>query len=297
MTGPMRRTETALLIVLAATWGAVYPLTTIALRHVTPEAVVFWRTAAAAAVLAPVALRPRVLAAVKKRWRDVLVAAGLQATVPLVLLTFGQQHVSASVAGVISGAQPVMVALLAVAVPGARHPGLRELAGIAAGAAGVVLLFARSLGGHTQLTGGLLVLGSAIFFALGAVWIDARLSDVPPLATATTAVTASAVALLPFAIISGGSYRSLPVVADLAALGAVGTGAALVLFYTLIQHSGAARAGLGFLLAPAFAVIYGATLLSEKLTSEIIAGLVLITGGSLLTLHTRSRPGDHSPAT
>lgn len=281
----MRRTEPALLLVLAAAWGAVYPLTTVALRHVSPEGVVFWRTAAAAAVLAPAAVRPWMLATVKKRWRAVLVATGLQATVPLVLLTLGQQHVSASVAGVISGAQPAAVALLALAIPGAHRPGFRELAGIATGAAGVVLLFARGLdSGHTQLAGGLIVLGSAICFALGAVWIDARLTDVPPLATAATAMCVSAVALLPFAIIEGGAHVSLPVAADLAALGAVGTGAALVLFYTLIRQVGAARAGLGFLLAPAFAVLYGVALLHDRLTSEIVTGLVLITVGSLLTL-------------
>lgn len=37
----MRRAETASLLVLAAMWGAVYPLTTVVLRDITPQGVVF----------------------------------------------------------------------------------------------------------------------------------------------------------------------------------------------------------------------------------------------------------------
>ena len=293
----MRRAETALLIVLAAAWGAVYPLTTIALRHVSPQDVVFWRAATAAAVLAPAALRARALPVLREHWRDLLVAAALQAAIPLVLLTIGQQHVSASIAGIISGTQPIAVALLALAVPGTRRPGALGLGGIAVGAAGVALLFARGLGAnHTELSSGLLVLGSAVFFALGAVWIDVRLSQVPPLVIAATAMSASALALLPFAVAGSGSSRLLPAAADLAVLGVLGTGAPLVLFYALIRRAGATRAGLGFLLAPAFAVIYGTALLGNKLTAEIIAGLTLITAGSVITLHARRQMGNDAPA-
>lgn len=226
----------------------------------------------------------------RTRWRAVLVAAVLQATVPLLLLTAGQEHVSASVAGIISGAQPIVVATFALVIRGARRPGSRDLLGIAVGISGVALLFAGGLGmGHTALLSGLEVLGSAAFFALGAVWIDARLSGVQPQVIAASAMCVSAVALLPFAVASGGSYRSVSVDAALAALGIVGTGAALVLFYSLIQRAGATRAGLGFLLAPAFAVIYGATLLGDKLSPAVVSGLALITAGSLLALCSRQR--------
>jgi drug/metabolite transporter (DMT)-like permease len=286
----MRRAETALLVALAATWGAVYPLTTVVLRDITPEGVVFWRTATAACVLVPVALGSGALSVLRTRWRALLVAAVLQATLPLLLLTAGQEHVSASVAGIISGAQPIIVATFAVVIRGAHRPGAGDLLGIAVGISGVALLFGGGLEpGHTELLGGLEVLGSAVFFALGAVWIDARLAGVQPVVTAACAMGVSAVALLPFAAVSAGSYRSVSVDAELIALGTAGTGASLVLFYSLIQRVGATRAGLGFLLAPAFAVIYGATLLGDKLSPGIVGGLGLITAGSLLALRSRQR--------
>jgi len=137
----------------------------------------------------------------------------------------------------------------------------------------------------TSLLAGLAVLGSAVLFALGAVWIDARLADVPPLAIATTAMCFSAIALLPFAA-SSATLPSPRTATMLLALGAVGTGAALVLFYALIQRISAARAAIAFYLAPGFAVLYGTTLLHDELTATILAGLGLITAGSLLTFAT-----------
>jgi drug/metabolite transporter (DMT)-like permease len=280
----VRRADFGLILILAAIWGAVYPLTTLALRQVSPQEVVFARTAAAALILVPLAIRGQVLEVARKRWPDVLAAAALQATIPLVLLTVGQQYVSASVAGIISGAQPIAVAVLAFVIPGARRPGRQVMAGIAVGLVGIVLLFSDHLGASgTSLLAGLCVLGSAIFFALGAVWIDARLADVPPLAVATTAMCVSAVALLPFAA-SSATLPSPRTAAALLALGAVGTGGALVLFYALIQRISAARAGIAFYLAPCFAVLYGTTFLHDKLTVAILAGLGLITAGALLTL-------------
>jgi drug/metabolite transporter (DMT)-like permease len=284
----VRRAEVALLILLAAAWGALYPLTAFSLRALSPQGVVFARTAIAAVVLVPVAAHRRVLAAVMTHWRDVLVAAGLQATIPLLLLTAGQQRVSASVAGIISGAQPIAVALFALGLSGARRPSARDLTGIMVGVAGVVLLFAGHLtASRTSFLGGAEVLGSAVFFALGAVYIDARLSGVPPLGTAAAAMCVSAVVLAPFAV-TATAVPAAPAHAAVAALGVV-SGAALVLFYALIRRAGAPRAGIAFYLAPAFAVLYGVTLLGNQLTPAVLAGLGLITAGSLLTLRPRPR--------
>jgi drug/metabolite transporter (DMT)-like permease len=283
----VRRADVGFILILAATWGAVYPLTSMALRQVNPQDVVFARTATAALVLIPFAVRGNIVRAVCGRWAEVLAAAVLQAAIPLVLLTIGQQHVSASVAGIIAGTQPVIVALLAFAVPGARRPGWQAIVGITIGLAGIVLLFSDDLGASgTSLLAGLAVLGSAIFFALGAVWIDARLADVPPLGVATAAMCVTAIALLPFAAISAALPTPRTAVV-LLTLGAIGTSAALVLFYRLIQRTGAARAGIAFYLAPGFAVLYGAVLLHDKLTPAILAGLAMITAGSLLALTTR----------
>ena len=66
------------------------------------------------------------------------------------------------------------------------------------------------------------------------------------------------------------------------ALGAIGTGVAFLIFYTLIADVGPARASIVAYLAPGFAVGYGVALLGESITAGTIAGLVLILAGSWL---------------
>jgi drug/metabolite transporter (DMT)-like permease len=93
----------------------------------------------------------------------------------------------------------------------------------------------------------------------------------------------SAIVWLPVAL------ASLPVhgppadaVASLLALGAGGTGIAFLFFYKSIAEVGPARASVVAYVAPAFAVVYGATLLGEAVTAGTIAGLALILAGSWL---------------
>jgi drug/metabolite transporter (DMT)-like permease len=280
----LTRRDSALLLVLGATWGAVYPLTTIALRELSPPAVVFYRAALAAVVLLPVALRAGVLRAAAARPLAVLGAALLQATIPLVLLTAGQQHVSAALAGIVLATQALWAAVLTAAASGG---GLRArtLAGILTGLCGVIALFAADLrlDGSTGL-GGLELLAAAACYAAGSVYIERVIPEVPPVATAAAAMTVSAIALVPFAAATGLAIPGLATAVWVVVLGVVGTGAALAGFYLLIQRAGAVRANLAGYLAPAFAVLYGLTFLGEHLHPGAIAGLALILAGSYLAV-------------
>src|SRR3712207_5438800 len=97
----MNRRTWGLLLVLAALWGAVYPLTSITLRGLPPVAVVSGRVALAALLLLPLALRRGALRPLWRRPRTIIETALVQSTVPLLLLTAGQQHVDAGLAGIL----------------------------------------------------------------------------------------------------------------------------------------------------------------------------------------------------
>ncbi len=278
----MTRRDALLLLLLGAVWGAVYPLTSLALRELDPPSVVVARTTLAALLLVPLAIHGRLLAWFRVRPARLLVAALLQATIPLLLLTIGQQHVAAGLAGILVGTQPVWATALTVAVDRSVHP--RELLGILAGLIGVVLLFLQDLDNvGTGLWGGALLLGAAGCYGTGTVYIQHRLADVPPLATATAAMAISAVALAPLVITAAAPRLDAVTIGWLLALGIGGTGAALVLFYGLIQRIGAVRANLAAYLAPSFAVAYDAAFLHGRITATVLGGLVLVTVGSLLT--------------
>jgi drug/metabolite transporter (DMT)-like permease len=276
------RRDAALLVLLGAIWGAVYPLTAVALRELSPPAVVVARTALSALVLLPFAARRDVLDALRARQAAVLVAALLQATIPLVLLTVGQQHVSAGLAGILVASQPVWAAVLTTVLDRRVH--LRQFAGVLIGLCGVALLFLRNLDLRSASGwGGLALLAAAVFYAAGTVHIQRAIPDVPPLGAATAAMTVSALALTPFASLTDLRIPDLVTLGWLIALGVGATGGALVLFYALIHRVGAVRANLAGYLAPGFAVGYGAALLGERITIEGVAGLVVILAGSYIT--------------
>jgi drug/metabolite transporter (DMT)-like permease len=63
-------------------------------------------------------------------------------------------------------------------------------------------------------------------------------------------------------------------------LGVLGTGAAYVVYFALIQTAGVSRAILVTYLVPAFALAYGAIFLDEGIRVRALVGLVLILGGT-----------------
>jgi len=277
----MTRRDAALLILLGAAWGSVYPLTTLVLRELPAPTVVLARTGLAALVLVPLAVRRDVLRPTLGRLTAVLGAALLQATFPLILLTTGQQHVSAALAGILLATQPAWAAMLTwIADRGLR---IRELAGVLIALGGIVVLYSRDL--HLDSAsgrGGLELLAAAACYGAGTVYIHRIIPEIPPLAIATAAMTVSAVAMAPFAAVAGFPVPDPVTAIWLVVLAVAATGGALVLFYTLISRTGAIRANLAGYLAPAFAIAFGRVFLNEPIHAQAIAGLALILIGSYL---------------
>ena len=275
----MRLRDAALLIILGAAWGAVYPLTALALRGFSPAAVVAGRTALSAVILLPVAVRAGLVQAARKRPAALTAGAVLQATLPVTLLTFGQQHVASGIAGIILASQPVWAAVLTSVLD--RTLRLLELAGVAVGLGGIALLswpvgdaMAASAWGLAAL------IAAAVSYATGAVYIQRVISSIPPLVTASSAMVVTAVVLVPFAAATWTRMPGWASTGWLVGL-AVATGPALVLYYTLIHRTGPVRATLAGYLAPGFALL-GSAFLGQVLTTADIAGLVLVLAGSYL---------------
>jgi drug/metabolite transporter (DMT)-like permease len=276
------------LLIVSALWGAVYPLIEVALRDFSPTVIVFGRVALAALMLTPLAVRRDALRLLWCKPRTIIETVLVQSTIPLLLLTFGQRYVSAGVAGILVGAQPLFVGLISVRyAPDQRPQGWRGLVGVLVGFLGLVLLFSNDLTGSTAIAGGLLVLGAAVCYAAGAVMIFRRHADAQPLGVATSAMLVTSVAVfapasltLPTHAPSGGATAALVV------LGIACTGATLVVFYNLIATAGPAKAALAFYLSPAFAIAFSALFLQQIPNTTVVIGLIAIVVGSVLAAHT-----------
>lgn len=110
----MSRTHWLMLATLSVLWGAAYLVIAVALQGFSPVVVVLGHTLLAAVLLLPLALRRDVLRPLLRHPWLVLLTVVLQTTAPLLLLTFGQQWLSTGLTGIIIGAQPRFVAVLAL---------------------------------------------------------------------------------------------------------------------------------------------------------------------------------------
>ncbi|WBB56322.1 DMT family transporter [Verrucosispora sp. WMMD573] len=280
------------LVILSALWGAVYPLINVALRDLSPTLVVLGRVLLAALLLLPLAIRRDALRPVWRNPRAIIETVLVQSTAPLLLLTYGQQYVSASVAGILVGAQPLFVGLLALCfAPDERPQGWKGLTGVLLGLVGLVLLFGVDLrGGRLALLGGALIVVAAVCYAAGAMLIHRRYAEAPPLGVATSAMLVTTVAVaVPASATVPSRLPGLEATAALLVLGIACTGATLALFYKLITQIGPARAALAFYLSPAFAVAFGVVFLREQISMAAVLGLAAIIVGSVLAAH-RSEP-------
>lgn len=273
------------LVVNAALWGAAYLFIKVALDGgISEGGIVLARTALAALVLVPFALRERAFAAVRTRPRWILLLALLQTIAPFGLIAFGQNHVPSALTSIIVASSPLFVALLAPWLdPSERSEGW-ALVGVLLGMVGVGALFGLDLSvDASAVFGGGLILLAALSYALSGFVIKNAFVGVPLVGVAAAANVIGALVWLPVALASlPDEAPGLDVVGALLALGIGGTGLGMLYFYRLIGRIGPARAWLIAYIAPAFAVIYGVVLLDEELTAGTFLGLGLILVGSYL---------------
>ena len=279
-----------LLGLLAALWGASYLFIKIGLEDFSPAMVVFLRTLLAALVLAPLALHRGAMRGLRPLLWPIVVLAAVQVAVPFLLISWGEEEISSSLAGILVASAPILTALLAVFIDHEERPTLVGGLGIGLGIVGVALLLGVDVGGDSAaLIGGLAVVLASLGYAIGGFYLKARFKEAQPIGIATATMLASAMLVLPVALLSfPGDAPGLGPVAAIAALGAGGTGIAFVIYYTLIASVGPAKSSIVAYIAPVFAVFYGVAFRDEAFTLATLFGMALILGGSWIAGQARA---------
>ncbi len=284
----------ALLLFAAASviWGSSFLFIRVAVEHMPPSAVVFGRTLLGAAFLVPLAMRNGAFHGLRGAVLPVVVVTLLDMALPTFLTAWGEQHVSSSVAGILTATDPLFTAALALWLIRSEAVDRKRFAGLVVGFAGVIALLGIDFRGHAEeLLGAGAVLLSALGYAAAALAYRRWLADAPALGvTALMTALSSAAFLAPAA---AGLPRQVPPASSLlalAVLGIVNTGLAYWLFYLLIDEAGPATASVITYVMPVVALFLGVGLLGEKLTTGAIAGLILIALGAWLATG-RQTPG------
>lgn len=296
----MRGRDVGLLLALGAMWGSSFLFIKVAVGEVSPEFIVACRLLfAVLTLLAAIPLLARVSRGLGERrgvipqaarlWRPLLLLGVFNSALPYFVISWGTQFMPSGTAAILNSTVPLFVALLAGMLPMVtdEHLGPLGIAGILLGILGVGVLaggfgdLSGGAGGASEalLGAGAILLGSASY-AAGGMYARRMMRGVPVIVSSVGQNAVGFVAILPLALLSlPESLPSPPVLGSLIALGAVGTGISLLLYFKLIANVGATRTSTVTYLVPVWALLYGALLLGEDVTARAILGLVLILAG------------------
>jgi drug/metabolite transporter (DMT)-like permease len=271
------------LFALGAIWGSSYLFIKVGVRDLSPPVLIEIRLLCATPVLVAFAVRRYGWSALRAAWREGLVLGVLNAAVPFTLIAWGERYVDSGVAAVANSSVPIWLAVLAVwFVPSERSTGMRAV-GVGLGLAGVAILAGvHPAGGWEGAAGTGAIIVASISYAAANLYAGRRMSVGGPVLAASS-MSVALVVLVPFALASLPAHApGWKSVGSGVALGLLGTALAQILSYRMIRLYGSSRAVLVAYMLPPFALLYGAVFLSEAITLQKLAGLLLILGGVAL---------------
>ena len=276
------------MLLLAAMWGASYLFIKVAVEDLPPAAMTELRVLGAGVLLFAYLARrlgtARAVAELRAAWRPCLVLGVISAAVPMTLVAWGETHIDSSVAGIAQSTIPLFTFVLAARFLPHEPVGLVRVSGLALGFVGVAFLVGfPSEAGWWAVAGTLAIVLSSLSYASGGVYGQLQVHDIAGPVLATGNMLAAAVILLPLTLVD--PPTELPgttALAGLAALILIPTFAGQLVLFRVLRLYGSRKLSIVTYLMPAFAVAYGALLLSEPVTAAMIGGFALIVVGAVL---------------
>ncbi|MGC4109231.1 MAG: DMT family transporter [Nocardioides sp.] len=280
----MNRRAAALFLALGVVWGIPYLLIKVSIEELSPEQLVLGRTAVAALILLPIALRQDAVRPVLRRWQWLLAFTAVEIAVPWVFLGRAETELPSSTTGLLIAAVPLAGLAIAFATGRAERLTPGAWLGLALGIVGVAALVGLDVGGSdlgAVAEVGVVVVG----YAAGPAILSRPLQGLPGIGIMASALTVATLVYVPVVLVADGTPGPLPsgkVVWSVLTLGVVCTAAAFMLLFALVGEVGPVRATTITYLNPAVAVVAGAVFLDEEVTVWTVVGFVLVVTGSYL---------------
>jgi drug/metabolite transporter (DMT)-like permease len=216
--------------------------------------------------------------------------------VPFTLFAYGEQRVPSVLAGIWNATTPLMtLPVVLVLLPNERATPSR-VAGLLVGFVGVLVVLG-AWGGieGDDLLGDAMCIAAAGCYAIGYPYARRFLSSTgySPVVLSTAQILVATVeigVLTALLTVPPAGFR-LDSLAAVVALGALGTGVAYILSYSVIRDAGATVATTVTYLLPVVAVGAGIVLLGESVTWNEPLGAAIILLGALLTQGRLGGPG------
>ena len=289
---------------LALIWGGAFFFIGVAVRHVPPLTYVALRLGiAAGAMWLFLRWKGQALGLPRSAWGSMLALAFLNNALPFTLFGWGQTHIPSGLASILNATTPIWGVVVAHFLTHDERMTSRKIAGVLLGFGGVATMIGPALLANIGTSGiaQLACVTASLSYALAAVWARRfRRQGISPLSVTTGQLTAGALMMLPMSMFIDRPWtHAFPPLTGWAAIAALAlfcTAFGYVLYFRLIETSGATNALLVTLLVPPVAILLGALFLNETLAPQDFLGLGLIAlglaaiDGRLLSLLSKRRP-------
>src|SRR5712691_4285326 len=289
----MTRRGLLLFVAMCLIWGIPYLFIRIAVSELAPVTLVFLRTAVAAVVLMPIAIRQGGFRHLFDKSLPLVMFALIEIGIPWLAISTAEQHISSSLAGLLISAVPLVGVMIAPLFGNRERIGPLNLAGLLLGLVGVAAIVGLDLRatGWVPLAEVALVV---VCYAAGPAILARHLSSLPAVSVNAAALTLCAVLYGPLAAFQW--PRTIPshgVLASVAVLALVCSALAFLIFFALIAEIGPVRATVITYINPAVAAVAGILVLHENFTAGMGIGFILVLAGSALAtrLARQRRPG------
>ncbi|MFE4353261.1 DMT family transporter [Peribacillus butanolivorans] len=273
------RTNTALLIIfLVVVWGVNWPLSKMALNYTPPILFAGTRTMLGGLILLIFALPRYKKLRFKKTWHFYLISASLNIILFYGLQTVGLGFAPAGLFSAIVFIEPVLLGVFCWIWLGESMYGLKII-GLILGFAGVAIISAGGFTGNVSAIGIILALGSALSWGLGTVFIKKTGDRVDSIWMVTLQLIMGGIFLLSV----GSSVESwsniqweLPFIINLLFISIFVIAFGWLAFFTLVGSGEASKVGSFTFLIPLIAILCSSFMLHEKITLNLLVGLLFI---------------------
>jgi drug/metabolite transporter (DMT)-like permease len=271
-----------LLIVPGVIWGASFLFIAEGLEAMGPNGVTFTRILVGFLTLALFSGSRRSIR--REDWLGTALVGVLWMAFPLSMFPYAERHVSSALTGMLNGAVPLFIAIVAAGM--ARRWPSRDIAlGLAVGLAGAVLMGLPSIGqGRSTVLGVLLILAALVSygFALNIARPVQQRNGALPVIWRAQALALLLTAPLGLPEVLRAHWSPGPLF-SLLALGALGTAVAYVLTVMAAGSVGATKASATAFLIPPVALLLGVLVRGEHVAAlSVLGGAVCLAGAWLM---------------
>jgi drug/metabolite transporter (DMT)-like permease len=285
--GPL---EWALLIGLSIIWGGSYLFMKIAVASVPVFTIVFARVALGALALALVILIMRTeFPKSVGVWRAFLGMGIINNVIPMSLIVYGTSKIDAGLASIINAMTPLFAIIIAHFATTDERFTANRLFGVVLGVCGVIVLIGPSFlfNSDVNIWGELACLAATLSYASASIF-GRRFARMKfqPIQIAFGQTASASLVLLPISFVIDKPWTiGVPTegaILSIAALGILCTAIGYLMYFRVLNNSGAVAVALVTLLIPPSALVLGIFVLGEILSLTDLLGMGLIGVGLVI---------------